>query len=292
MLQSFIASAWSASSGWRSASASPSATSIGGVIGNPLHLLHVPRRRRRPARRTLSPTIPLLLFALFQLKFAIITPALITGRFAERVRFSSYLLFICLFSAADLRAARALDLAPGRLPAPVGRARLRRRHRRAHVGGLRGAGRVRWSSAAATATSPASRTRRRNIPFVILGTGMLWFGWFGFNAGSALAANALGGAWPSPPPTPRRRRRCWLDVLRLAARRQALGDGRLHRRGGRPGGDHPGGRLRHRPRQHRHRRRRQRRQQPRGALEVAVDARRHPRRLPVPRRRRHRRHDR
>ena len=47
---------------------------------------------------TLSPTIPLLVFAMFQLKFAIITPALITGSFAERVRFSSYLLFMVLFS--------------------------------------------------------------------------------------------------------------------------------------------------------------------------------------------------
>ena len=48
--------------------------------------------------KDLAPTIPLALFALFQLKFAIITPALITGSFAERVRFASYLLFICLFT--------------------------------------------------------------------------------------------------------------------------------------------------------------------------------------------------
>ena len=46
----------------------------------------------------LSPTYPFLLFALFQLKFAIITPALITGSFAERVKFTSYLIFMCLFS--------------------------------------------------------------------------------------------------------------------------------------------------------------------------------------------------
>ncbi|HXI28568.1 MAG TPA: hypothetical protein VNG89_09100, partial [Vicinamibacterales bacterium] len=46
----------------------------------------------------LAPTVPLIVFALFQLKFAIITPALITGSFAERVRFTSYLLFLCLFS--------------------------------------------------------------------------------------------------------------------------------------------------------------------------------------------------
>ena len=46
----------------------------------------------------LAPTIPIIVFAMFQLKFAVITPALITGSFAERVRFSSYLVFICLFS--------------------------------------------------------------------------------------------------------------------------------------------------------------------------------------------------
>src|SRR5579859_4165488 len=52
----------------------------------------------RATHPDLAPTIPLLIFALFQLKFAIITPALITGSFAERVRFSAYLLFIVLFS--------------------------------------------------------------------------------------------------------------------------------------------------------------------------------------------------
>src|SRR5207237_1021710 len=51
-----------------------------------------------PTHPDRAPTIPLIVFALFQLKFAIITPALITGSFAERVRFTSYLLFMCLFS--------------------------------------------------------------------------------------------------------------------------------------------------------------------------------------------------
>ena len=80
-----------------SASAWPSATSIHGLIGNPrtFFMFTASARCTHPA---LAPTIPLLVFALFQLKFAIITPALITGSFAERVRFSSYLLFMCLFS--------------------------------------------------------------------------------------------------------------------------------------------------------------------------------------------------
>ena len=71
--------------------------SLGGVIGNPLTFFML-RGVGGHTHPDLSPTIPLVLFALFQLKFAIITPALITGSFAERVRFSSYILFMILFS--------------------------------------------------------------------------------------------------------------------------------------------------------------------------------------------------
>ena len=71
--------------------------SIGGFIGNPatFFAFHNVGTGVHPA---LSPTVPLMLFAFFQLKFAIITPALITGSFAERVKFTSYLIFMCLFS--------------------------------------------------------------------------------------------------------------------------------------------------------------------------------------------------
>ena len=122
------------------------------------------------------------------MKFAIITPALITGSFAERVNFSSYLLFICLFSLfiyaplahwtwhpqGFLRVWGVLDFAGGTVV-----------HMSAGFAALAGAmllGR-RKSHEAKEAHTPA------NIPFVLLGTGLLWFGWFGFNAGSALAAN-------------------------------------------------------------------------------------------------------
>ena len=136
----------------------------------------------------LAPTIPLVLFALFQLKFAIITPALITGSFAERVRFSSYLLFMTLFSLliysplahwtwhpqGVFRQWGVLDFAGGTVV-----------HLSAGFAALAGAlvlGR-RQVHREKEPQVPA------NIPFVLLGTGMLWFGWFGFNAGSALAAN-------------------------------------------------------------------------------------------------------
>lgn len=161
--------------------------SIGGIIGDPrtFFMFNGVGGATHP---DLSATIPLALFAMFQLKFAIITPALITGSFAERVRFSSYMLFICLWSllvysplahmtwhpAGLFRVWGVLDFAGGTVV-----------HLSAGVAALAGAivlGR-RKIHMNKESHDPA------NIPFVILGTGMLWFGWFGFNAGSALAAN-------------------------------------------------------------------------------------------------------
>ncbi len=161
--------------------------SVHGLIGNPATFFMFTRvgAETHPA---LAPTIPLVVFALFQLKFAIITPALITGSFAERVRFTSYLLFMCLFSVfiyaplahwtwhpdGFLHKMGVLDFAGGTVV-----------HMSAGFAALAGAmvlGR-RKSHQASEPHTPA------NIPFVILGTGMLWFGWFGFNAGSALSAS-------------------------------------------------------------------------------------------------------
>ena len=163
--------------------------SIGGVIGNPTTFFMF-NNVTVGTNSALAPTIPLLLFALFQLKFAIITPALITGSFAERIKFNAYLLFIILFSLfiyaplahwtwhpeGFLRKLGVLDFAGGTVvhmsagfAALAGAVFLGKRntHRNGHT------------------SSPA------NIPFVVLGTGLLWFGWFGFNAGSALGANGL-----------------------------------------------------------------------------------------------------
>jgi len=160
--------------------------SIGGFIGNPMTYFMF-NNVGGATHPDLSPTIPLALFALFQLKFAIITPALITGSFAERVRFSSYLLFITLWMIiiytplahwtwhpeGFLRQMGVLDFAGGTVV-----------HMSAGFAALAGAmvlGR-RKSHVQSEPHTPA------NIPFVLLGTGMLWFGWFGFNAGSALGA--------------------------------------------------------------------------------------------------------
>jgi len=160
-----------------------------GLIGNPFTFFMF-QGVDTQTHLSLSPTIPLVLFALFQLKFAIITPALITGAFAERVRFSSYLLFITLFCLliycpiahwtwhpnGFLRKWGVLDFAGGTVV-----------HMVAGFAALAGAlalGR-RENHLKRETHSPA------NIPFVVLGTGMLWFGWFGFNAGSAFGANEI-----------------------------------------------------------------------------------------------------
>lgn len=159
--------------------------SFHGFIGNPLTFFSFNNVTLAP-NADFSPTIPFLIFALFQLKFAIITPALITGSFAERVKFTSYLLFMCLFSLliytplahwtwhpeGFLRQWGVLDFAGGSVV-----------HMSAGFAALAGA--YVLGKREQGVHQPA------NIPFILLGTGMLWFGWFGFNAGSALAADGL-----------------------------------------------------------------------------------------------------
>ena len=164
-------------------------TSIGGVIGDPMtHLFFKGVNSGEPW--SLAPTIPKSLFSLFQLMFAIITPGLVVGAVAERIRFTSYILFIALFSIfvyaplahwswhpeGFLFKMGALDFAGGTV---------------VHI------------SAGCAALAGALVLKRRkthlehqeippaNVPYVLIGTGLLWFGWFGFNAGSALGANAL-----------------------------------------------------------------------------------------------------
>ena len=158
--------------------------SIGGIIGNPLTYMNFKNVGLDP-NPNFSDSIPFLLFALFQLKFAIITPALITGSFAERVRFRSYILYIVLFIIfiyaplahmtwhpdGLLRNLGVLDFAGGTVV-----------HMSAGFAALAGA--VFLGKRKKVSHNPA------NVPYIILGTGLLWFGWFGFNAGSALGANA------------------------------------------------------------------------------------------------------
>ena len=163
--------------------------SIGGFVGDPTTFFMF-KGVLESKPWSLAPTIPLVVFAFFQLKFAVITPALVTGSLAERINFKSYVLFIILFSLfiyaplahwtwhpeGFLFKLGVLDFAGGTVvhmsagwAALAGAIYLKRR--RAHVDG--------------SFLPPA------NIPYVLLGTGLLWFGWFGFNAGSALSAGTL-----------------------------------------------------------------------------------------------------
>ncbi|HEX8040555.1 MAG TPA: ammonium transporter [Chryseosolibacter sp.] len=161
--------------------------SIGGIIGDPRSFFMF-QNVLDGKPWSLAPTIPLVLFAFFQLKFAIITPALITGTFAERVKFKSYIIFLILFSLliyaplahwtwhpdGFLFKMGVLDFAGGTVV-----------HMSAGFAALAASIYLRNKNERKAAHAPA------NIPFVLLGTGLLWFGWFGFNAGSALGANAL-----------------------------------------------------------------------------------------------------
>ena len=163
--------------------------SVHGIIGNPMTFLFF-KNVFSGAPWTLAPTIPLLLFSLFQLMFAIITPGLVVGAVAERIRFTSYILFICLFSLLVYAPLAHWSWHPDGFLAKMGALDF--------AGGT-----VVHISAGCAALAGAMVLKRRkvhiehtevppaNIPYVLIGTGLLWFGWFGFNAGSALGANMI-----------------------------------------------------------------------------------------------------
>jgi Amt family ammonium transporter len=156
-----------------------------GIIGNPLDFAFFNQVDILPNKQ-LGGTIPFILYALFQMKFAVITPAIITGALAERIRFISFLLFICLFTLFIYTPLCHMVWHPnGLLGSYFG------------VKDFAGGTVVHMSAGFAALAGVLVLGKRKNsehiptnIPFVLLGTGMLWFGWFGFNAGSALAANA------------------------------------------------------------------------------------------------------
>ncbi|MBS1598512.1 MAG: ammonium transporter [Bacteroidetes bacterium] len=163
--------------------------SIGGFIGDPSEFFMM-KGINGHEPWSLAPSIPILLFALFQMKFAIITPALVVGATAERISFKAYVLFMVLFSLLIYAPIAHWNWHPEGFLAKMG------------VIDFAG-GTVVHISAGCAALAGAILLKRRKvhvtkeevkparIPYVLLGTGLLWFGWFGFNAGSALAANGL-----------------------------------------------------------------------------------------------------
>jgi len=158
----------------------------GGLIGD---LSYVGLRGVGMEPSAYAPTVPHALFMIYQMMFAVITPALITGAFAERKKFSSYLLFMVLWATfvydplahwvwgagGWLNKLGALDFAGGTVV-----------HISSGVTAL-----VAAMVMGRRAGYPHADMRPHNLTLTLLGTGLLWFGWFGFNGGSALAANGL-----------------------------------------------------------------------------------------------------
>lgn len=131
-------------------------------------------------------TIPLALFALFQMKFAIITPSLITGAFAERIHFAGFLLFMLLWTLVVYCPLAHCTWHPEGLFGML--------HVHDYAGGIV----VHAASGVAALAGALFLGKRRdvahtekpaNVPFVLLGAALLWLGWFGFNGGSSLAAD-------------------------------------------------------------------------------------------------------
>ena len=159
--------------------------SIGGIIGDPSSNFLFNGVNATTAWE-LAPTIPLLLFAFFQAKFAIITPALITGAFAERIRFWAYLLFMALFILVIYAPLCHMTWHPDGLFFKMGVLDF--------AGGTVVHMSAGWAALAGAIFLGKRKVQKVNparITYVLLGTGLLWFGWFGFNAGSAVGANGL-----------------------------------------------------------------------------------------------------
>jgi Amt family ammonium transporter len=159
--------------------------SIGGIIGDPTQNFLFQGVNITSAWE-LAPTIPFLLFAFFQAKFAIITPALITGAFAERIRFWAYLLFMVLFILFIYAPLCHMTWHPDGLFFNWGVLDF--------AGGTVVHMSAGWAALAGAMFLGKRKVQKVNparITYVLLGTGLLWFGWFGFNAGSAVGANGL-----------------------------------------------------------------------------------------------------
>ena len=160
-----------------------------GIIGNPSTYAFY-EGVKSGAAWPLANTIPLTLFSLFQLMFAIITPGLVVGAVAERIRFTSYILFIVLFSLLIYAPVAHWSWHPEGFLAKMGAWDF--------AGGT-----VVHITAGCAALAGALVLKRRkshienreippaNVPYVLIGTGLLWFGWFGFNGGSAVGATPL-----------------------------------------------------------------------------------------------------
>lgn len=160
-----------------------------GLIGDPTQFFMFQHVGAKPYEK-ITASIPLALYAIFQMKFAIITPSLITGSFAERVRFSAYMVFMMLFCVFVYCPLAHWTWHPDGLL-----------HQLLNIHDFAGGIVVHASSGVAALAGAIFLGRRQNaksdkhlpanVPFVILGAALLWLGWFGFNGGSGLAADGI-----------------------------------------------------------------------------------------------------
>jgi len=191
MMQSFASMGWTTVLWWAFGFSMcfsgdlKTGTDIAGIIGNFQWSFLRGISLDTPA--PLNPSIPLLVFCAYQMMFAIITPALITGAFANRVKFAAYMLFLTLWlvlvyfpfvhmiwGGGILAQWGVLDFAGGIVV-----------HNIAGIAAL--------ASVLYVGRRKVQDSGPHSIPLVALGTGLLWFGWYGFNAGSELRVDAVTG---------------------------------------------------------------------------------------------------
>ncbi len=182
MIQSFVSMAWTTVLWYCVGFSLCFSGDVGGITGN---LDQALLRGIGPNTPSPNDTIPMFVFVIFQMMFAIITPALISGAFTNRVTFKAYMVFLTLWlllvyfpmvhmvwGGGILQQWGVLDFAGGIVVHAI-------------------AGMAALASVFYVGTRKVEDKLSHNIPFVALGTGMLWFGWFGFNAGSEFGVDSV-----------------------------------------------------------------------------------------------------
>ncbi|MBY8851634.1 ammonium transporter, partial [Saccharothrix sp. MB29] len=172
----------------------------GGLLGKPFEFFGLDGLL---TKESLFGTVPTTVFVAFQAMFAIITVALISGAIADRARFGPWLLFAGLWSlVVYFPVAHWVFDFDGRTPTAASSTRRLDRHKLLAIDFAGGTAVHINAGAAGLALAlvlgkrvgwPKDRMKPHSLPLVVLGAGLLWFGWFGFNAGSALGANATAG---------------------------------------------------------------------------------------------------
>ncbi|OUI78183.1 ammonium transporter [Commensalibacter intestini] len=186
MFQSFVSMGWVAILWFVVGYSLSFGSDIGGIIGNPktyFLLNHIEPNTMYTGNKG---GIPLLVHFGYQMMFAIITPALITGAFANRVNFLPYLMFLTLWILFVYCPFVHMVWSPNGILAKWGVVDF--------AGGIvvhATAGLAAFASALYVGKRIPNEDKSHNIPYIALGAGLLWFGWYGFNAGSELQVNAI-----------------------------------------------------------------------------------------------------